>query len=183
MGPSSLGMEIYSRQGEKGGQVVKISRIWSQFLENDPSLEAWIGYLGLCLSGQNWVTWAPRAARESGRLSVLFSPISMVLFLLLKIGIELIYIVVLVSSVQQSESALYIYIHLHIYLSDLFFEDSFPIQVITEHWIEFPVLYNRSLLSVICFIYSSVHLLIPVSKFIHPPSFPLSIPPVTIVFN
>ena len=37
----------------------------------------------------------------------------MVLFLLLKIGIELIYIVVLVSSVQQSESVLHISILFH----------------------------------------------------------------------
>ena len=43
------------------------------------------------------------------RLSVLFSPISMVLFLLLKIGIELIYIVVLVSSGQQSDSVVPMY--------------------------------------------------------------------------
>ena len=32
--------------------------------------------------------------------------------------------------------------------------DSFPIWVITEYWVEFPVLYGRSLL-VICFIYRS----------------------------
>ena len=36
------------------------------------------------------------------------------------------------------------------------FLDSFPIQAITEHWVEYPMLYSRSLL-VTYFIYSSVH--------------------------
>ena len=112
-------MEIYSRQGEKGGQMVKISWIWSQFSGklSFPGSSNWLfcGYVYLDRTGSpgHPEMW------ESGRLSVLFSPISMVLFLLLKIGIELIYIVVLVSSVQQSESALYIYIYIYIsiYLS------------------------------------------------------------------
>ena len=43
----------------------------------------------------------------------------------------------------------YTYTYIHSFL------DSFPIQVITEYWEEFPVLYSRSLL-VIYFIYSSV---------------------------
>ena len=47
--------------------------------------------------------------------------------------------------------------------------DSFPIQVITEYWVEFPVLYSRSLL-VIYFTYSSVYMSVPISKFISPPS-------------
>ena len=33
------------------------------------------------------------------------------------------------------------------------FSDSFPIEVITEYWVEFPVLYNRSLL-IIYFMYN-----------------------------
>ena len=41
----------------------------------------------------------------------------------------------------------YTYIH--------FFLDSFPIQVTTEHWVEFPGLYSRFLL-IIYFIYSTV---------------------------
>ena len=40
------------------------------------------------------------------------------------------------------------------------FPDSFPIQVIKEYWVEFPVLYSRPL-SIIYFIYSSVYMLIP----------------------
>ena len=44
------------------------------------------------------------------------------------------------------------------------FSDSFPIEVITEYWVEFPVLYSRSLL-IICFIYSSIYMLIPNSLF------------------
>ena len=48
------------------------------------------------------------------------------------------------------------------------FLDSFPIYVIAEYWVEFPVLYSRSLL-VIYFIYSSVYMSIPISQFIPPP--------------
>ena len=40
------------------------------------------------------------------------------------------------------------------------FLDSFPIQVITEYWVEFSVLYSRSLLD----IYSSVYMSIPYTK-------------------
>ena len=47
------------------------------------------------------------------------------------------------------------------------FLDSFPIQVITEYWVEFPMLYSSSLL-VICFIYSSVYMSVPISQFILP---------------
>ena len=47
----------------------------------------------------------------------------------------------------------YIYIY-------LFFFNSFPIEVITEYWAEFPVLYNRSFLAV-CFKYGSVYMSFP----------------------
>ena len=56
----------------------------------------------------------------------------------------------LVSGVQQSESViylsiyLYIYIYIYIYLHS--FSNCFPILVIREHWVEFRVLYSRSLL-------------------------------------
>ena len=40
------------------------------------------------------------------------------------------------------------------------FLDSFPIEAITEYWVEFPVLYSMSLL-VIYFIFSSVYYVIP----------------------
>ena len=50
--------------------------------------------------------------------------------------------------------------------------DSFLISVTTEHWIEFPVLYSRFSL-VICFIYSSVYMSIPIHS-THP--FPLWYP-------
>ena len=52
------------------------------------------------------------------------------------------------------------------------FSDSFSIQVITEYLVQFPVLYTRFLL-VICFIYSSVCVLIPSSYFI--PSSPVQL--------
>ena len=40
------------------------------------------------------------------------------------------------------------------------FADSFPISVTTEYWVDFPVPYCRSWL-IICFIYTSVYILIP----------------------
>ena len=43
-------MEIYSRQGEKGGQVVKISRIWSQFSgkQSFPGSSNWLfGFMSI----------------------------------------------------------------------------------------------------------------------------------------
>ena len=45
----------------------------------------------------------------------------------------------------------YMYTYIHSFL------DSFPIQAITEYWVEFPVLYSRSLI-VIYFIYTSVYI-------------------------
>ena len=57
--------------------------------------------------------------------------------------------VVLVSGIQQSESVTH-----NTYL----FLDSIPIRAVTEFWVEFPVLYHRSLL-VIYFMHSSVSLL------------------------
>ena len=32
----------------------------------------------------------------------------------------------------------------------------FPIRIITDYWVEFPVLYSKSLL-IICFVYSGVY--------------------------
>ena len=66
-------------------------------------------------------------------------------------GIQLTYNV-LVSGVQQRESV----IHIHIPTSD-----SFPISVITEYWVDFPVLHSRSML-LIYFINSIVYMLIPI---------------------
>ena len=55
--------------------------------------------------------------------------------------------------------------------------DSFPIWVITEGWVEFPVLYSKSLL-VICFIFSRIfqwtHLYPWYSKSDHEPQVPAS---------
>ena len=48
------------------------------------------------------------------------------------------------------------------------FLDSFPISVITEYWVEFPVLYSRSL-EVTYFIYTSVYMSIPIFQFIPSP--------------
>ena len=47
------------------------------------------------------------------------------------------------------------------------FLDSFPYRPL-EYWVEFPVLYSKSL-SVIYFIYSSMYMSIPISQFIPPP--------------
>ena len=54
---------------------------------------------------------------------------------------------------------IYTYAYIHSFL------DSFPIEAITEYWVEFPVLYSRYLL-VIYFIYSSVYMPIPIFQFI-----------------
>ena len=48
------------------------------------------------------------------------------------------------------------------------FSDSLPTDVITRHWVEFPVLDSRSFL-IIYFIYNNVYLLIPTSSFIPRP--------------
>ena len=48
------------------------------------------------------------------------------------------------------------------------FLDSFPMQVITEYWVEFPVLYSKPLF-VISFIYSGVYVSIPISNLSLPP--------------
>ena len=45
---------------------------------------------------------------------------------------------------------------------------SFPIKLITEYWVEFPVLCSRSLLVIYC-IYNSVCMSVPNSQFIPPP--------------
>ena len=47
------------------------------------------------------------------------------------------------------------------------FLDSFPIKVIIEYWVEFPVVYSRFIL-VTYFIYSSVYMSIPITQFIPP---------------
>ena len=48
----------------------------------------------------------------------------------------------LVSGVQQREPV----IHIHM---STFLKDSFPIEAITEYWVELPVLYSRLLLSIL----------------------------------
>jgi len=53
-----------------------------------------------------------------------------------------------------------------------FFSDSFPIQKITEYWVEFPTLYSMFSLA-IYFIHNNVHMSIPISQFI---PLPLLIP-------
>ena len=75
------------------------------------------------------------------------------------IGVQMLYNFVLVSDIQQSGSAIYIYI--------LSFLDFLPIQVTTEHSVEFSVLCSRFSLD-IQFIHSSVHMSIPFSQFIPP---------------
>ena len=67
----------------------------------------------------------------------------------------------LISAVQESDSIIHIY---------TFFFIFFSIIVITGYWIEFPVLYSRTL-SFILSIYNSLHLLIPNSQSVPPPPF------------
>ena len=87
------------------------------------------------------------------------------IFLLIFIAVELLYDVVLLSSVQQSESAVCIHISPCFWISFPFR----PPQSIEQ--IEFPVLYSRfSLVS--CFIHSSEYMSVPISNFI-PPFLPL----------
>ena len=57
----------------------------------------------------------------------------------------------------------YTYTYIHSFL------DSFPIEAITEYWVEFPVLYSSSLL-VTYFIYSSMYMSIPIFQFIPLPN-------------
>ena len=52
----------------------------------------------------------------------------------------------------------YRYVYFYVYC----FSDSFPLEISTKYWTEFPVLHTRSLL-VIYFIYSRVHRLIAIS--------------------
>ena len=54
------------------------------------------------------------------------------------------------------------------------FLDFLPVQVTTELWIEFPVLYSRFSL-VFCFICSSIYMSIPISQFIPSTPFPFGI--------
>ena len=60
------------------------------------------------------------------------------------------------------EAYLYIYLYLSIYIysNKYSFLDSFPLYVITRYWIQFPVLYRKSLL-LVDFIYSRVYILTP----------------------
>ena len=82
---------------------------------------------------------------------------------------QFIYSVVLVSALQQSESVICIYIYIyththtytHTYIDTHYFFSFLSIVIITEHWVEFPVLYNRPLL-IVCFIYSSVYMSISI---------------------
>ena len=60
---------------------------------------------------------------------------------------------------------MYIYIYIYIYS----FSYSFPLWFITGYWIWFPVLYSGTLLFIHA-LYNSLHLLIPNSQFIPPPS-------------
>ena len=69
-----------------------------------------------------------------------------------------------ISAVEQRDSVRHKYTFLY----------SFPLLFITGYWIEFPVLYSRTLL-LIHSIYNSLHLLIPKSQYSPlQPSFPLS---------
>ena len=64
------------------------------------------------------------------------------------------YITMVLISVCNKVIQLYIHTYIYIYIYIYF-----PMQVITEYWVEFPVLYSKSLL-IIYFMYSSVYTLI-----------------------
>ena len=61
-------------------------------------------------------------------------------FLIVKVFLQLIYNFVIISAVQQSDSV--INVHTSSLLKILF-----PYRLITEYWVEFPMLYSRSLLT------------------------------------
>ena len=110
-------------------------------------------------------------SRRNKRLGFLFCSFWFCFFLfhfpfffkLIFIGVQLLYNVVLVSTVQQSESAI------RIHISPLF-SDFLPIQVTTEHSVEFPELYSRfSLVTYFIHSINNVYMSIPISQFIPPP--------------
>ena len=109
---------------------------------------------------QWWQVTPSRGSQEPGWVTCACSPLSCLsdwedtclgTFSLLKYS----WLLMLISAIQQSNPD----IHLYVY--------SFPWWFITGYWIQFPVLYSRTLLF-ICPIYSSWHLLTPNSQ-----SFPL----------
>ena len=106
-------------------------------LTGDPLSELW-----LIVS----LTWLGGMALNSGIQRMLHMRVSYSSLLLVFIGVELLYNVVVVSAVQQSESAICIH------TSPLFL-DFLPIQDTTEHWVEFPVLYICSHWLSILYIY------------------------------
>ena len=61
----------------------------------------------------------------------------------------------LVSTVQQRESDVYTHTHTHTHTHILFFLDFLPIEVTTEHCVEFPVPYTRFSLVIYYIIYSN----------------------------
>ena len=90
------------------------------------------------------------------------SPPTVFFIKLIFIGVPLPYNVVLVSIVQQNEST----VCSHISPPSLL--DFLPIQVTTEHYIEFFVLYSRFLL-VIYFLHNCVYMSIPIYQVIPSP--------------
>ena len=78
---------------------------------------------------------------------------------------------VLVSGIQQSESYTYIFTYVYIYIQYMHIHTFKPFYFFffLKEWIEFPVLYSRSLL-VICSTYSSIYLSILSSQFALLPS-------------
>ena len=55
---------------------------------------------------------------------------------------------------KKGMAYIYIYTHTHTHTHTHTFSDSFPLQVITQYLVEFPVLYNRTLFT----IYNSVNI-------------------------
>ena len=100
-------------------------------------------------------------------LLLIFRARNLIALFFIFVGVQLLYNVVLVSDVQQRELAI-----LFTYSPPVL--DFLPIQVIAEHWVEFPVLHSRFSL-VIYFIPSinSECMSIPISQFMPPLFFPL----------
>ena len=79
----------------------------------------------------HWVSWNQTSAIMRG--PVFFPPY------FISVNWNIVDLQCVVSDVQQSESGIYVPI-------SAFYKDPFPIEAITEYWVEFPVLHSRSLL-------------------------------------
>ena len=134
------------------------TRVWSLGLE-DPLEEGMVTHSSI-------LAWRIPWTEEPGGLQSIRLPRDTTEGLRMHTQMS-IYNIVLISAVQASDSVLHTYVCIHISI----FLYSFPLYFISGYWIQFPVLYNRTLWFIhpIC---NSLHLLIPnfQSKLPHSPS-------------